>query len=116
MGESHLAALMATTMATRGPEGNRRPGLFPRLLLRLKGFCSGYAGVCVAAGKKTFRPRLGQPNGDDRRHETARINQLLSSDLIRLSNSSNEVSPLIISPLMKKVGVELTFSTSLANF
>jgi hypothetical protein len=44
------------------------------------------------------------------------VDQLFSSDLIRLSNSSNEVSPLIISPLMKKVGVELTFSTSLANF
>ena len=43
-------------------------------------------------------------------------NQLLSSALIRLSNSSNEVSPLTISPLMKNVGVELTFSTSLANF
>jgi len=43
-------------------------------------------------------------------------NQLFRSDLIFLSNSSNEVSPLTISPLMKKVGVELTFSTSLANF
>src|ERR1700730_9016715 len=45
-----------------------------------------------------------------------RINQVFSSDLIRLSNSSNEVSPLILSPLMKKVGVESTFSTSLAYF
>jgi hypothetical protein len=35
---------------------------------------------------------------------------------MRLLNSSNEVSPLTISPLMKKVGVELTFSTSAANF
>src|SRR5213076_2370074 len=43
-------------------------------------------------------------------------NQLFSSDLILLSNSSNEVSPLIISPLMKKVGVEPTFKTSFANF
>jgi hypothetical protein len=42
--------------------------------------------------------------------------QLLSSDLIFLSNSSNEVSPLILSPLMKNVGVESTFSTSLAYF
>ncbi len=42
--------------------------------------------------------------------------QLFKSALIFLSNSSNEVSPLTISPLMKKVGVELTFSTSLANF
>ena len=43
-------------------------------------------------------------------------NQLFNNDLRRLSNSSNRVSPLIISPLMKKVGVELTFSTSAANF
>src|ERR1700756_5113489 len=42
--------------------------------------------------------------------------QLLSSALIRLSNSSKEVSPLIISPLMKKVGVEFTFKTSEAYF
>src|SRR5579872_814138 len=42
--------------------------------------------------------------------------QLLSSALIRLSNSSNEVSPLIMSPLMKKVGVEFTLSTSEAYF
>jgi hypothetical protein len=42
--------------------------------------------------------------------------QVLRIALMRLSNSSNEVSPLIISPLMKNVGVELTFSFSLANF
>ena len=42
--------------------------------------------------------------------------QLFNKDLMRLSNSSNLVSPLIISPLMKKVGVELTFSTSAAYF
>ena len=45
-----------------------------------------------------------------------RANQLFSSALIRLSNSSNEVSPLIFSPLTKKVGVESTFSTSEAYF
>jgi hypothetical protein len=45
-----------------------------------------------------------------------RENQLFSSGLIFLANSSNEVSPLIFSPLMKKVGVESTFSTSLAYF
>jgi hypothetical protein len=43
-------------------------------------------------------------------------NQLFSSGLIRLANSSNEVSPLIFSPLTKKVGVESTFSTSAAYF
>ena len=45
-----------------------------------------------------------------------RANQLLSSGLILLANSSNEVSPLIFSPLMKNVGVESTFNTSLAYF
>jgi hypothetical protein len=42
--------------------------------------------------------------------------QFFSSRLIRLSNSSNEIAPLILSPLMKKVGVALTFSTSSASF
>ncbi len=44
------------------------------------------------------------------------IDQLFNSGLIFFSKSSNEVSPLIFSPLTKKVGVELTFSTSLAYF
>ena len=44
------------------------------------------------------------------------IDQLFNSGLIFFSNSSNEVSPLIFSPLTKKVGVESTFSTSLAYF
>jgi hypothetical protein len=39
----------------------------------------------------------------------------ISSCLIRLSNSSNEIAPLILSALMKKVGVALTFSTLCAN-
>src|SRR5205823_11979345 len=78
------------TMARLGPEGNRRRGFS-------QGFCAGYRTV----------DNPGQPG---------RNNQLFSSDLIFLSNSANEVSPLIISPFMKKVGVELTFSTSLANF
>src|SRR6476619_6105590 len=78
------------TMARPGPEGNRPRGFS-------QGFCAGYGGQVI----------LVPPGGK---------NQLFSSDLILLSNSSNEVSPLIISPLMKKVGVELTFRTSLANF
>src|SRR6266404_5523882 len=78
------------TMARPGPEGNRRRGFS-------QGFCAGYG-----------RQAIPVPPGGK--------NQLFSSDLILLSNSSNEVSPLIISPLMKKVGVELTFKTSLANF
>lgn len=43
-------------------------------------------------------------------------NQLFSSELIFLTKSSYEVSPLIFSPLMKKVGVESTLSMSLAYF
>src|SRR5215831_18477470 len=43
-------------------------------------------------------------------------NQLFRSGLIFFSNSSIEVSPLILSPLTKNVGVESTFSTSLAYF
>src|SRR5215475_4821377 len=43
-------------------------------------------------------------------------NQLFNNDLMRLSNSSKLCSPFTISPLMKKVGVEFTFSTSLAYF
>ena len=43
-------------------------------------------------------------------------NQLFNKDLMRLSNSSKLCSPLTISPLMKKVGVEFTFKTSEANF
>src|SRR3981081_834360 len=80
----------AATMARPGPEGNRRAGLFPRLLQGL----SRAQGFPLAATQ----------------------NQLFSSDLIFLSNSANEVSPLIISPLTKKVGVEFTFSTSAAYF
>src|SRR5271154_1243153 len=45
-----------------------------------------------------------------------RFDQLFKNDLIFLSNSSNEISPLIFSPLTKKVGVESTLSTSLAYF
>ena len=89
-GESLVAPLMAATMATAGPEGNRRALLFPRLLLGLSGEMP-----CVPAES---------------------CNQLFNSDLIRLSNSSNVVAPVIFSPLMKKVGVEFTLSTSLANF
>src|SRR6202158_5919467 len=63
-------------------------------------FPKAFAGV---TGGYEFRP-AGTPD------------QLFSSGLISLSKSSNETAPLTISPLMKKVGVELTFSTSLANF
>lgn len=45
-----------------------------------------------------------------------RANQLFSIALMRFENSSKLWSPLIISPLMKKVGVDVTFSTSAAYF
>ena len=43
-------------------------------------------------------------------------NQLFSIELMRFANSSKLCSPLSISPLMKKVGVDCTFSTSAAYF
>jgi len=95
-----------------GAGGQPPAGAFPKAFAWL-------TGKSVMRLEKTFRrgrPHLDSSAGDDWRHEAARIGQLFSSDLIRLSNSSNEVSPLIISPLMKKVGVEFTFSTSLAYF
>ena len=103
-------------------------------------FCGGYADVCVDA---SLRRPGGRRAHNRRRHrrdscvpqvlETRRasrdgeygspgstgrvvMNQLFSSGLISLSKSSNVAAPLTISPLMKKVGVELTFSTSLAYF
>jgi hypothetical protein len=90
VGESLPAALMGGDNGEAGAGGQPPQRLFPRLLRGLWG---------------DMNPGL-----------PGRKNQLFSSDLIRLSNSSNEVSPLIFSPLMKKVGVESTFSTSLAYF
>jgi hypothetical protein len=86
VGESLRAALMARDNGEADAEGQPPPGAFPK----------AFAGV--------IGPDESAPG------------QLFSSDLIFLSNSSNEVSPLIFSPLMKKVGVESTFNTSLAYF
>jgi hypothetical protein len=52
----------------------------------------------------------------DERNRGKSLDQLFSSGLIFFSNSSNDVSPLILSPLIKNVGVESTFKTSLAYF
>ena len=92
MDESLDAASWQRQWRGRGRRATGAAGLFPRLLWP--------CGLIRAVGIPVRRAP----------------DQLFSSDLIFLSNSSNEVSPLIISPLMKKVGVELTFSTSLANF
>lgn len=89
---SRAGRLMRRTMAAVRREGNLRKPLFPRDLCR-------------------ERYGFGDANQEVRAED-----QLFSSGLIFLANSSNEVSPLIFSPLMKKVGVESTFRTSLAYF
>src|ERR1700730_1655019 len=97
-----------------------------------QGFCVAYPAAIALSSRRRPEPYAAArrpqkavrcPSRDHERlglwaptQVRGRINQVFSSDLIRLSNSSNEVSPLILSPLMKKVGVESTFSTSLAYF
>jgi hypothetical protein len=94
-------------------------GAFPKAFAQLT---KAFAQVTPMPLLRLAKKRRGRVVAASFRHQrrlappVAPIGQLFSSDLIRLSNSSNVVSPLIISPLMKKVGVELTFSTSLANF
>ena len=61
------------------------------------------------------KPGQRQGGGEGAARDDHSLNQLFSSGLITLSKSSN-VAPLTASPLMKKLGVELTFSTSLAYF
>jgi hypothetical protein len=86
-----------------------------RRLMRLDNGRGGQRGQpAKAAFPKGFMP--GKIRLWMRESELSRANQLFSSGLIFLANSSNEVSPLIFSPLMKKVGVESTLSTSLAYF
>jgi hypothetical protein len=84
--------------------------------MRLMGRDNGRA---VAEGQPRAaafpKPFAGLTGDCESRRETVE-NQLFNSDLMRLSNSSKLWSPFIISPLMKKVGVEFTFSTSFAYF
>src|SRR5258706_9053761 len=94
--ESRIAALKARTMARLEAEGNRLSRLFQRLLR------------CLCAGFHVSRTHFYESS----RRAPGRVAdrpdpQLFSSGVIFLANSSNEVSPLSISPLMKKVGVEL---------
>jgi hypothetical protein len=101
-------------MAMRRPQGNRRRRLFPRLLL-------GLSVKMNLDGEKLANQLLNSglrllPNDSNSVWSRAARDQPCSSGLIRFWNSSSEVSPLIFSPLMKKVGVESTFSTSLAYF
>src|ERR1700761_4705297 len=98
-------------MAMRRPQGNRRWALFPRLLLGLsvKMNLDGEAltNQLLICDFNVLANRFGPHAARD---------QPCSSGLIRFWNSSNDASPLIFSPLMKKVGVESTFSTSVAYF
>src|SRR5262245_35391502 len=109
-------------MALPGPRGNRLRRLFPRVLVRvLRGLRRRMTRARQAASYQPLSSRLislsNALNGTwlelGRRRKTR---QLFNSGLIFFSNSSIEVSPLIFSPLTKKVGVESTFSTSLAYF
>jgi hypothetical protein len=102
---SRLLRLSWPDNGEAGAEGQPPPGAFP------KAFVVAFVVVIPMLAQIVRVPLAGR--GACR---SAAIDQLFSSDLIFLSNSSNEASPLITSPLMKKVGVEFTFSTSLAYF
>ena len=81
-----------------GAEGQPPPAPFP------KGFVASLCRFLLDLARQMNRTNQ------------ALENQLFKRALIRLSNSSNRVSPLISSPLMKKDGVEFTFNTSAAYF
>jgi hypothetical protein len=89
---SRARRLMRLDNGRGAPRGQPAKAAFP------KGFTTG-----------KIRLRMRESGGE-------REDQLFSSGLIFFANSSNEASPLIFSPLMKKVGVESTFKTSLAYF
>ncbi len=124
-------------MAVRVRQGNRLTKLFPR---DLQGICKGFTGVLWPLHVLEDSHRANQVFNNQimrRRHavianhpqlscrdsnagtttsDSQGPDQLFSSGSMCLLNSSNEVSPFSISPLTKKVGVEFTFSTSLAYF
>src|ERR1700732_43872 len=100
-GRVAIAALMGRQWRGRGRRATAAAGFSQGIY---NGFLDGLSRLFRGlGGRLEVRP-------------AAAANQLFSNDLIRLSNSSNEVSPLIFSPLRKKVGVELTCSTSEAYF
>ena len=96
-----MSRLSGATMAASRLEGNGPNVLFPSLLLGLS-----------AQMNLDRKP----PENQHLSGRTGAAGQLFSSGFILFSNSSIEVSPLIFSPLMKKVGVESTFNTSAAYF
>src|SRR5229473_91523 len=74
---------------------------------------------CKGAGYQLVRLNRLHPKALNPTPTAAVVSEtahFISSCLIRLSNSSNEIAPLILSALMKKVGVALTFSTLWAKF
>jgi hypothetical protein len=88
-------------MARLGPKGNRRQS-FSQAFCWPPGEARGAAFVQVFKAVRAIAMAI------------SRENQVLSSGLILASISSNDISPAIISPLMKKVGVPSTFSVSWA--
>jgi hypothetical protein len=115
-------------MARLAQEGNRPPRLFQSLLRGLGSVSRARCSVLHAASQNRDRtehrawygPGLAAHHaakcGALRSIRGTLANQLFSSGLISLSKSSKVAAPLTISPLMKKVGVEFTLSTSLAYF
>ena len=110
-----MRPLWGATMAAAHALGNRPRGLFPRLLLSLLLGLSAQMNLDRNVAENQLLSSnlilLSNFSNTDWRRD-----QLFRSGLIRFSNSSIEVSPLIFSPLMKKVGVESTFNTSEAYF
>ena len=75
--------------------------------------------VAADASRQTWASRLGQADLGNRTWVTG-LGQpvrnagywFFKSDFIFSSSSSNDIAPLSLSPLMKKVGVASTLSTS----
>src|SRR5262249_5586997 len=97
-------------MALPWPWGNQPGRFFPRLLL----------GLSPQMNLDREQPANQLLNGNlifqSNRLSTCFDTQLFRSVSILFSNSWIEVSPLIFSPLMEKVWVKSTFSTSAAYF
>src|SRR6266566_4796846 len=107
-------------MALPGPEGNRRRSLFPRLFPKAftRAFTRFFSRLLrglrerTTSGRQTARDQLLSSdliflsNASNGLSLGSKARQLFRSGLIFFSNCSIEVSPLIFSPLTKKVGVE----------
>src|SRR6266566_6747430 len=128
--ESLRASRIGGDNGFAGAGGQPAPVAFPKAFSQ--GFYKGFYKVFLEAfarvarandersadgTRSTAEQRLDLPvKRLERAQPGSKARQLFRSGLIFFSNSSIEVSPLIFSPLTKKVGVESTFSTSLAYF